>query len=903
MFTVIGLSILGAAGYIFTKKMAEVSSFIIDTQTVFLKISEIESNAQKVMVKLSVHISAEEPASMNEISHEIIELSKRVSEEIYQFYTLLLSIDEQYVINQKNGISLELERFQGKWLQFQMVIRKILRLSSDYLKEDAYSLIITEGKKKFNKATSILHQRIENYRNKTAGFRNQIRDYQESSVRGILFITFFGIGLGVAINVWIIFSIMNLINIVVNNSEKVASGDTNVHIEVLRNDEMGKLLSAQKEMINSIQSVIDQANTISKGDYSVNVVPRSENDDLSLALNRMTQKLREMTQKNKEQDWIKTGQTELNDRMRGNRDAYELANSAATFIANYVNAQIGAIYLNNDKNTLKLFGSYAFKTPQNVDFQYKFGEGLIGQAATEMKSILFNELSFDQTDLIINSGFHECVPYSIYIVPLIYAEKVIGVMEFGKSMHFNEAEIILLDMISQSMAIAFNSSGERYRTKKLLEETKRQAEKLQKQKEELAKTSKALSLSSQYKSDFLANMSHELRSPLNSILLLSQSLADNKNGNLSHNQVQHAKTIHTSGKELLTLINDILDMTKIESGKEEIIITPYKLKELPFYVRQHFEHMAEQKKLILKTEMDENLPLSINTDQRRLEQIVKNFMSNAIKFTEKGTIEFKILRPLDQSELDNWQYSPDKTIKISVSDTGIGIPQDKQHIIFDAFQQADGSTSRKFGGTGLGLSISKKIATLLKGKITLNSQFGQGSTFSLYLPEILEPKENDIDSNDNEEEEEQISDLKNELVGQSANNTKNSEYLKNFLKDKVFLLIDDDMRNVYTLSHFFAERGVIVEQAFGAKEALKMLDDSRQIDLVLIDMMIPEMDVYDLIRIIRKQENVKNVPIIALMTKNIEKEKDKIIKAGASDCLLKPVDTFNLQSMIWRWIS
>jgi len=899
LFTVIGLSVLGTAGYLFTKKMADESSFFIEYQTAFFEIIQIEINAQKLMNKLSVHISAEEPSHMDEISHEIIELTKLVSDDLYKFYTSLLSIDERYDQHQKKAISLELENFQEQWSQFRLIIKKILHLSSDYSKADAYSLISTDGKKIFNKAISIIDLRIQNYRNKTELFRDQVRQYQEYTVRGILFISIIGIGLGVAINVWIIFNIMNLLNTAVTISEKVASGDTKVDIKVVKKDEMGKLLIAQKEMINSIQSVIEQANMISKGDYSINIVPRSKNDYLSLALNEMTQTLKEVTIINKEQDWIKTGQAELNDRMRGNKDAYDLANSIVTYIANYINAQVGAIYMNNTKNVLRIVGSYAFKTHNSSDYTFQLGEGLIGQAAVEMKSILIKGIPFDQTNLIIHTGLNESVPSHIYIVPFVYEGILMGVMEFGKMMDFSEAEQTLLDMVSENIAIAFNSSDERYRARKLLEETKRQAEELKSQKEELAEKSMALSLSNQYKSNFLANMSHELRSPLNSILLLSQSLSENKDGILSEDLVQHAKTIHISGRELLDLINDILDMAKVESGKEELTITEYKLEDLPLYVRMNFEKMAEQKGLILKTEIGENLPLVIKTDQRRLEQIVRNFMSNALKFTVKGTIIFKIYRPISISEFEKVPLSPNNTIIISVSDTGIGIAKEKQQIIFEAFQQANGSTCRKYGGTGLGLSISKKIASLLKGEITLHSKVGQGSTFSLYLPEIIETEVIKEFKND----EEECSHLINDDIDQSDHNIKTSEKLEMFLKDKVILLIDDDMRNVYALSHYFTKRGIIVEQAFDGKEAMQILEKNSNLDLILIDTMIPEMDCYELMKKIREKTNYQDIPMIALSANHIKEDRDKSIKSGASDYISKPVDTLKLFSLMRRWLS
>ncbi|MBW1896703.1 MAG: GAF domain-containing protein, partial [Deltaproteobacteria bacterium] len=541
--------------------------------------------------------------------------------------------------------------------------------------------------------------------------------------------------------------------------------------------------------ITDEMNVIDLAEMISRGDYSVEVEKRSEEDRLSAALNRMTGTLHEVTEKNEKQDWLKTGQAELNNRIHGEHNIATLGRNIITFLAEYLNAQIGAIYLASDNNHLKLIGSYAFKKRKNLSSKFEFGEGLVGQAALEKERVVLTNVPEDY--IAVNSGLGESVPRNIAVLPFLHQDEVKGVIELGTLHEFSDMNLDFLNQVSNNIAVAVHSVQSRQQVQELLEKTQAQTEELETQQEELRqsneeleeqttslkeseatlqvqqeelrqtneeleeqtqvleeqkkdikkknvgleeaqklieKRAKDLAITSKYKSEFLANMSHELRTPLNSILLLSQLLYDNKDGNLTEKQMEFAHTVHASGSDLLTLIDEVLDLAKVEAGKTDTNAEDVNLNDVVSSMERNFSPVAQEKGFRLNIELEDGLPAHIRTDRQRIEQILKNLFSNAFKFTDKGSITFKIGRPDDKIDLSKSGLDPGSAVAFSVSDTGMGIRQDQQRLIFEAFQQADGSTSRKFGGTGLGLSISKELAGLLGGELQLQSEEGKGST-------------------------------------------------------------------------------------------------------------------------------------------------------------------------------
>jgi CheY-like chemotaxis protein/HAMP domain-containing protein len=494
------------------------------------------------------------------------------------------------------------------------------------------------------------------------------------------------------------------------------------------------------------------------------------------------------------QVWQTTGHTLLNECMRGEQDIPTLAQNIIQQVCKYLGAQVGAMYELNS-NMLKLVGGYAYSLPAHKPGQFKLGEGLVGQAAFEKQSILVGNIPQDH--LTVTSGLVETSPRHILVSPFVYDARVAGVIEIGALAEFTPAQLEFLNKARESIAIAFTTAQARARINELLAETQTQAEELQVQEEELRaaneelesqteslrtsetklkanqaeleatnaeleekadalqqqqtlldqqnqelkaaqqelqRKAEELALASKYKSEFLANMSHELRTPLNSLLILAGMLVKNEQGNLTPDQVESAQIIKGGGTDLLNLINDILDLSKVEAGKVEFRLAPMPLDRLISTMRAQFAHVAESKGLAFDITLADDAPDIIETDQQRVEQIIKNLLSNAFKFTTQGSVRLNIARPQPGVNLSKSGLKAGEAIAFSVSDTGIGMTPEQQKIVFEAFQQADGSTSRQYGGTGLGLSISRELALRLGGQIDLTSEKDKGSAFTLYLP-------------------------------------------------------------------------------------------------------------------------------------------------------------------------
>jgi CheY-like chemotaxis protein/signal transduction histidine kinase/HAMP domain-containing protein len=554
-------------------------------------------------------------------------------------------------------------------------------------------------------------------------------------------------------------------------------------------------LTAQVRAIAEVATAVTQGDLT----RSIKVDASGEVAALKDNINEMIRNLRQTTRKNTEQDWLKTNLTRFTRLLQGQKDLMAVARLILSELAPVVSAQHGAFYLLDSEGgapVLKLLSSYAFQRRKQLANRFIPGEGLVGQCVLEKQQILLTELPDDYTQIM--SGLGAAPPRNLVVLPVLFEDEVKAVLELASFHLFTEIHVTFLAQLAESLGIVLNTIATSMRTEELLKQSqtlagelqtqqeelresnerlekqagslreseellKKQSEQLQQTNEELEEkaellaTQKAeveaknreierargslqekaeqLALASRYKSQFLANMSHELRTPLNSLLILTEMLADNPEGNLTAKQVEFARSIHASGSDLLSLISDILDMAKIESGTVLVEASEFAFDEVAEFVERTFRQVAEQKDLSLRIEADDGLPETITTDQKRLYQVLKNLLSNALKFTEEGEVVLR-MEPASAGWSGDHEVlnQADSVVAFAVIDTGIGISQEKSGLIFEPFQQLDMSTTRRHGGTGLGLSVSRQIARLLGGEIRVASTVGRGSTFTLYLP-------------------------------------------------------------------------------------------------------------------------------------------------------------------------
>ncbi|HEV2690917.1 MAG TPA: response regulator, partial [Bryobacteraceae bacterium] len=528
-------------------------------------------------------------------------------------------------------------------------------------------------------------------------------------------------------------------------------------------------------LTTQVRAIAEVATAVTKGDLTRSIAVEAQGEVAALKdnINEMIVNLAATTRKNNEQDWLKTNIAKFTGMMQGQRDLLTVSQLLLSELTPLVGAQHGTFYIaerQEDTTILKLLAGYAIDKTDEVPHQFEIGQGLVGQCAREKERILVKNVPGGYVR--INSSLGSTAPVSIVVLPVLFEGDVKAAVELASFGSFSDIHLAFLDQLTQSIGIVLNTIAATMRTEQLLQQSQALAEELQSQqlqlqttnaelqekaqllaeqktevetknqeveqaKKALEEKAEQLEVTSKYKSEFLANMSHELRTPLNNLLILARMLSENSDKNLTPKQVKFAETIHTSGTDLLALINDILDLSKIESGKMDVEVGGVRFTELEDYCHKTFRHVADGKGLEFTVELGGALSAEImHTDAKRLQQVLKNLLSNALKFTEHGSVRLTIDKAASGWSPNHMILGRGKpVIAFSVADTGIGIPTDKQRIIFEAFQQADGTTSRKYGGTGLGLSISRQLARLLGGEIRLQSMPGVGSTFTLYLPQ------------------------------------------------------------------------------------------------------------------------------------------------------------------------
>ncbi|MFG2554579.1 HAMP domain-containing protein [Streptomyces sp. NPDC048581] len=766
-------------------------------------------------------------------------------------------------------------------------------------------------------------------------------------------------------------------------------------------------------LTRQVRAIARVATAVTRGDLNlkIDVDASGEIQELQDYINKMIANLRDTTIANKEQDWLKGNLARISALMQGRRDMQDVASLIMSELTPVVTAQHGAFFVamplldgkdlaaeNDDQYELRMLGAYGYSMG-SMPTSFRPGEALIGTAAEEKRTILVENAPSGY--LKISSGLGEAPPAQVIVLPVLFEGKVLGVIELASFTPFTQIQKDFLNQIAEMIATSVNTISVNTKTEVLLKQSQKLTEQLRERSAELENRQKALqasnaeleekaellaqqnrdievknteieearqvleeraeqlAVSMRYKSEFLANMSHELRTPLNSLLILAKLLADNAEGNLSPKQVEFAETIHGAGSDLLQLINDILDLSKVEAGKMDVSPTRIALVQLVDYVEATFRPLTAEKGLDLSVRVSPELPATLHTDEQRLLQVLRNLLSNAVKFTDSGSVEL-VIRPSGMDvpqkireqllEAGSLTEADAPLIAFSVTDTGIGIAASKMRVIFEAFKQADGTTSRKYGGTGLGLSISREIAQLLGGEIHAQSEPGRGSTFTLYLP--LHPSElpphgyqqqlPPLDAGDLVASAADLAELAeveietpaevrsyretqngaaalfrrrrraaHELEQRPAQQEQWSAAEQNaapqsmrgirFGGEKV-LIVDDDIRNVFALTSVLEQHGLSVLYAENGREGIEVLEQHDDVAVVLMDIMMPEMDGYATTTAIRRMPQFAGLPIIALTAKAMKGDREKAIESGASDYVTKPVDPDHLLTVMDQWM-
>ncbi|MCL6603474.1 MAG: CHASE3 domain-containing protein [Paenibacillus sp.] len=700
----------------------------------------------------------------------------------------------------------------------------------------------------------------------------------------------------------------------------------------------GASILISRSIVGTLRRVTKAINNIAVGgnmSERIEVKTRDEIYDLSKATNLLLDTV-------EKDQWCSDQVNYMSMALQETTDLSSLCRTFMNKLASILEMQYGALFVLNKEEQLEPVYSYAGKKNEDntsITENIKLGEGLVGQCALNKQMIVVEDLPTDYIQ--IKSALGQTSPRYTMIAPVIFEDKTVAIIEVASLTKWASYHFELLNQLLKMMSVSVNSMITRMEIQKLYGESQVMNEELQVQSEELQVQSEELQVqseelqnhtnelivlntelesqkmiavntavelekynvqleqSSRHKSEFLANMSHELRTPLNSMLILSQLLTENRNATLSEEEQDYAAIIHSSATDLLGLINDILDLSKVEAGKMLVEMDAVNLTEFPSMLNTYFGKIAEKKNIQFSVSMDPTLPDLFYSDEMRLHQIMRNLLSNAFKFTEAGSVEVAVTKLEDYTSASFVSEMP--VLAFAVKDSGIGISEEKRELIFEAFRQADGSTVRKFGGTGLGLSISLQLARLLGGHIAVESILNEGSTFTLILPCQEEDSELEILPIKSRSEVAAAIEMQNMNRESSLNTVTDIDYRQ--LKGRTVLLVDDDLRNVFALKKGLEPYDMNILTAQTGYECLQILREHPEIEIVLLDIMMPILDGYDTLCIIREELMLIDLPIIAISAKTMKEEREKCLAAGATDFMGKPVVIKEVVTRMCRWLN
>ncbi len=678
-------------------------------------------------------------------------------------------------------------------------------------------------------------------------------------------------------------------------------------------------------LTTQVRAIAEVATAVTKGDLtrSIQVETRGEVAELKDNINTMIGNLRVTTERNQEQDWLKTNLAKFTGMLQGQRELFTVGRMLLSELVPLVEAQQGAIYqmeTDEDKKfSLRLLAGYAQRPDQPE--RIVVGEGLVGQCALEKQRILLNEVKSDYTR--IQSSLGDSRPVNIVVLPLLFEGQTKAVIELASLHSFNVTHLTFLEQLTQSIGVVLNTIEATMRTENLLQQSQQLTGELQSQQKELQQTNEELAqkarqladqnveverksqeveqarraleekaaelaLTSKYKSEFLANMSHELRTPLNSILILGQQLSENTGGNLTTKQVEFARNIYSSGSDLLNLITDILDLSKIESGTVTVEAEEINFTSVRDSVERNFRHVADTKNLPFHVEFDTGLPRAITTDPKRLQQILKNLLSNAFKFTAQGHVTIHV-SPAESGWTTEHPVlkRSQSVIAFAISDTGIGIAPEKQKLIFEAFQQADAGTSRKYGGTGLGLAISRELAALLGGEIRLTSSPGEGSMFTLYLPQHFPGMTTTI-PRQTAASPVALPAPREEIIPDDRETLQSG--------DPAVLIVEDDPHYARILVGLARDKGF---KAIAANRGNAALALARQFlpTAITLDIFLPDMLGWTVLNNLKLDPATRHIPVQII---SVEEERQHGLSHGAFSYMIKPATTDGLEQCFDR---